>query len=462
MKRSKRLSLFSSAKKVLSKLDPIVFLFVGFTLLAYALQLKGNGSALSVSGLGVPSGIVNTDLSVFNVAQPKLGAFRLCAYAEVSGGDSGESSGAGLGDFAGDVVVDYEGYPFQFEEGDVVGGTGCKFESMSPDNVYDKNYLAKGISARVACGGYRLISKSEGLAGIKWRLRKALKEFVEGQLKPPLSSLLLGMLSGDDSGMPDSFNEIMRCVGLSHIIVVSGYNVSVVYSVFDKTLRFLGRKAAAIAGLLLLMVFTWVVGPEPPVLRAVTMAAIMVVSQLAGRKVTGFRALLLGSALMLAYKPAWVNSVSFHLSFLASLAIGYTGLQTPRWLQALGWLGGFLSEFLVQTITVLLFTTPYILAVFGQFSWIAIFSNILVLPVCKAIMAFGATAIVVGAVSRIVGKALFALPWVLLWYVLFVSDRLTGISEPIQVKLAMPSMFLVYAIIAVLLFILNVLKHAKE
>ena len=443
MKKLKTISRFS---RTLSRLDPIVFSFAVLAVLLYILVNKGTPSLLATDSLALPEGQYKAVLSVCSINSVWLGKYQVLARDKA---------------LEADIVFDYEGYPLGFTEGDRVSGD-CSLVALSREVAYERSLLSKGVVARAHCSGFRLEKRPGGLAGIKWRLRASFRRLVETSLSPPLSSLLLGMLSGDDSNMPGSFSEIMRNVGLSHIVVVSGYNVSIVYTALEKMLRFLGRRGAALVGLIGLSLFAWIVGPEPPVLRAVAMAAIAAIATAAGRRVTGFRALLLGSALMLISKPEWINSISFHLSFLATLAIVYSGLLTPSGIDKLGMLGGFLKEFLIQTVVVLLFTLPYILSVFGQFSWISLVANLLVLPVCKAIMAFGATAIVVSIFSKTLGRLFFSFPWVLLWYVLVVSDRLIELSSPIQVKLSTSVMLLVYAILAMCLFVLNVVRNAKE
>lgn len=165
---------------------------------------------------------------------------------------------------------------------------------------------------------------------------------------------------------------------------------------------------------------------------------------------------------MLIWKTEWVNSVSFHLSFLATLAILHTGVLTPLWVSKMGLLGSFLGEYLIQTLIVLAFTVPYTLAIFGKFSWIALVSNILVLPACKPIMAFGAIAILMGIMSRVLGKLFFSFVWIFLWYVLFVASRLSEMAEPIEGNISLPVMFLIYGILAVSIFVLNVVRNGQR
>ena len=121
-----------------------------------------------------------------------------------------------------------------------------------------------------------------------------------------------------------------------------------------------------------------------------------------------------------------------------------------------------MKDYFVQTATVMLFTLPYTISVFGEFSWIAILSNMLVLPVCELIMSTGAIAIVGAIFSKWLGRLLFAFPWVVLWYATYVSDRLAFMIQPVNLTISTFGAVCIYAATAIGLFVLNVLRNGKK
>lgn len=435
MKKSKIRYRF---KTVVSRLDWIS-LFIVFISAVFAWGILASNRRV------LPTHTDFTEMNVLSVRNTSFGRFSVLFSVEPNG----------------ERVVCYaSAYSLPFEEGDRVLGE-CQFSMLSEDVVYEKALIAKGITSKAECSSFERLGKMAGIQKYRYEIRTWVKKLVSSHINPPLSSLLLGMLSGDDSDMPKSFGTTMRTVGLTHIVVVSGYNISVVIEMAKSALKFLGRKLATVVGLLLVGVFVWIVGPEPPVIRAVAMAATAAIATALGRKVTMFRALMLSSAGMLGSNPLWLNSVSFHLSFLATLAIGWSRLLVPKWLDEVPLVGNFAKEFFLQTVTVLMFTVPYTMHVFGEFTWIAILSNLLVLPVCKLIMSSGAIAICSAVVSEALGKAVFAFAWVVLWYVCFVSDRLAGFARPVKFSLSTAGLVCVYLLIALVLIGLNIARSEK-
>ena len=145
---------------------------------------------------------------------------------------------------------------------------------------------------------------------------------IEQILPHPEAGLLQGILLGMDHTLPEDLAEAFRVAGLTHIIVISGYNVSILLQAwFVAFTRLIHRWLSLGAGLLVLLAFVLLVGPSPPVVRAAIMSTMYVLAQLAGRRQWPMASLALSALLMLAVNPLLLHSVSFQLSLAATLAL---------------------------------------------------------------------------------------------------------------------------------------------
>lgn len=425
--------------KVASRFDPVIMvaliMFLGIQILILP----------TISGKQLATDRINDSFQVINIKSRSVGDYQIELVSEEVGGS---------------VVIWFKDYPFPFQSGDVVSAN-CELEPLQGNEGWEKAWLAKGIMATGNCSDWEKTGAVGGLEGIRLKLEKGLVGSVEKYLKPPMSSLLLGMLAGNDAGMPASFADDMRKIGLTHIIVVSGYNITVIFEGARKLLKTIGRIPADLVAAVLLSSFVWIVGAEPPVLRAAVMAWIRVIARCSGRGITSMRALFLSTIVLFLVFPRWTQSVSFHLSFLATFAIFVSDVFVPRFVEKLGIVGGFLKEYLFQTLSVLLFTMPYSAAIFGEISGVSLLSNLAILPVVEDIMALGTIGILGSFVSEKLGKILFGLAWAPLWYLVRATDFLAGISRVRKVCLSLLGSVTVYGLLLLFVFVLKC-KKAEE
>ncbi len=152
-------------------------------------------------------------------------------------------------------------------------------------------------------------------------LRGSITEFVRSGLPEPHSSLLLGMILGIKSGFPPDFYEALRVTGTLHVVVVSGFNITVIINTLAHLLVFIPLRLRFFITLLLITAFVLLVGVNPPVVRAAIMGSIALLGTVLGRQNDALRAFLLAVILMLIFQPSWVGELSFQLSFLATLGL---------------------------------------------------------------------------------------------------------------------------------------------
>jgi competence protein ComEC len=249
------------------------------------------------------------------------------------------------------------------------------------------------------------------------RLRAAVRDSVSTQ-PPDRRALLPALVDGDDTGLDQTLADEFRVTGLTHLLAVSGTNLTLVVGfalVVARWLRVRGRwlyvvGAAGIAGFLLLA------RAEPSVLRAAAMGTVALVGLGANGADRGVRALGVATVGLLLVDPGLASALGFALSVLATAGIL---LLAPAWRDALaGWLPRWLAEAVAVPAAAQLACTPVVAAISGQVSLVAVAANLLAAP---AVGPATVLALVGGLVSLVLppaGRPVGALAgWCVAWII---------------------------------------------
>ncbi len=203
-----------------------------------------------------------------------------------------------------------------------------------------------------------------------------------GQIPEPEAGLARGLLLGGSDELPESVVTAFRIDGLSHIVAVSGYNISVLAGAFFLLGIALGwyRKQAVWIALLGTVLFVLLVGAPASAVRAAGVAVAGFAALLVSRPVQSVSLLSGVAAGMLVWNPLLLRyDIGFQLSFLSTLAIVLSASWRSRF-QARFWVVESIQQTLALTAAVLLFVTPLSLFYFGSLSPYAFLANVLVLP----------------------------------------------------------------------------------
>jgi len=115
-----------------------------------------------------------------------------------------------------------------------------------------------------------VIDKGEG--SMFWRImsffQNRFMERINRILPEPQASFEAGLLIGARKGIPDDLIKKFNITGLTHIIAISGYNITIIIVFVMWTLKRLPRKTGFIIAILSIVLFTLFVGASPAVVRA--------------------------------------------------------------------------------------------------------------------------------------------------------------------------------------------------
>lgn len=179
----------------------------------------------------------------------------------------------------------------------------------------------------------------------------------------------------------------MNAAGLTHLIAISGYNITLLSIVIRRLAGFLiGRKAVFVV-MAVLPVYAILVGADPPVVRATIMAELVLFSWIVGRESHLLTTLMLSAAVMTLFDPDVLGQASFQLSFVATLGLV---ILAPRISAALGFMPRFLAEVIAIAVAAQILVSPLLAAHFGRLSLLGVPANVMATPISPWVMSTGA------------------------------------------------------------------------
>jgi competence protein ComEC len=207
--------------------------------------------------------------------------------------------------------------------------------------------------------------------------------------------LLPGLVEGDTSQLDPVLANRFRVAGLTHLVAVSGTNLSLLVGAVALLLRRLraSPRTIAVVGAVVLVGFVVIARPSPSVLRAALMAGIALAALARGRQRSGLPVLSASVLALLIWQPALALNAGFALSVTATAALL---VLTPGWVAALRRrrVPPGVAEALAVAAAAHLVTVPIIAGISGRISLVAIPANVLAEPVVAVTTVLGVLAAV--------------------------------------------------------------------
>ena len=290
--------------------------------------------------------------------------------------------------------------------------------------------------------------------------RDWLAEKVKSVIPEPESALGLGYLLGVRSSLPEGLAETLKIVGLTHIIVASGANLSILIEFARKIFGRISRAFGLTTSLALTGFYVGMVGLSPSMVRAGIVAGLSLITWYVGRKFEAWRLLLIVAALTLLYNPMYLIDLGWLLSFGSFAGILILGPALTRFFYGER-KPGLIGATLLETAAASLLCTPILLYFFGTISLVALVANLLILPTIALAMALtflaGVLAMAgVPVVTAVVGQVA---TWLLSYHLAVIN--FFGAQEIflIEIPAGQPAVFLLY--VPVVMGLVAVKNHVK-
>ncbi|MCG2695240.1 ComEC family competence protein [Candidatus Parcubacteria bacterium] len=333
------------------------------------------------------------------------------------------------------VIITTNHYP-QFNYGDKIKITGVlkKPENFKTDENREFDYisyLAKdNIYYQMFYPETELISSGNGnfVKEKMFQLKKTFLFQIKKIIPEPQSSLLGGLVVGAKESLGKDLEEKFRKVGLIHIVVLSGYNISIVSQFIMNTFSFLPRIFTLSFGVTGIILFAIMTGASATIVRASIMALLVVLANATGRVNQITRSLFLAGFFMLLHNPKiLVFDPSFQLSFMATFGLIFLSPKLENHFHFLP-TKFQLRESMIATVSTQIFVLPLILYMMGDLSLVAVPVNLLVLTFIPITMLFGFLSGMAGFVSSLLAVPFAYITYAFLSYELKVVDIFSSFS----------------------------------
>jgi competence protein ComEC len=247
------------------------------------------------------------------------------------------------------------------------------------------------------------------------------------------AALLGGLTFGARGDFRESFKEAMKRSGTTHLVALSGYNISILIWAVERLLKSrLSRRTFFIVALCLVGLFVLAVGAEASITRAAIMGVLVLLATESGRLYSFRHAVLYAALGMSLFNPALPRfDLGFQLSFLSLLGIALLEplikdrikLSQDR-KSFLGW-----RENLSATLSAQLGVFPILIMSFGSFSLTSILANVLILWIVPFVMALGFIVAALGLIHFSLGLIIQPFLHIALSYMILIINLAAAIPS---------------------------------
>ena len=364
------------------------------------------------------------------------------------------------------VIIKTTLYP-EFLSGDVLSLSG---KVILPKNILPtegnsktfnyENYLkSNNVGSESFFPKIKKVEEYDGITFTLINIKNDLKKRIEKYVSYPDSSVANGILFGDAS-LSKEIKEYFRIAGLSHIVVLSGFNIAIAVSFVMFVFMFLPIVIRIVLTFLFVLLFVIAVGGEVTAVRAFIMATIGLLAMTFGREYIARQALLVSLFFMVLFEPQiLLYSASFHLSFLATAGIIYFMPLLEKIFKNIKEVN-FLDKTLLGTVAAMITTTPYIMYTFGSVSTYALITNLLIVPIVPFVMLFTFLVVISSFVNVSLATIIGVITSYLIKSVIWTAEIFASIPFAlIKYDVSIYLMFFFYALVVVIYFVINFLAE---
>ena len=329
------------------------------------------------------------------------------------------------------ILITTKKFP-KYKYGDKLKINGKIMEPKVFEDFNYKAYLSRyGITHVMYDPKIEIMSQGHGNFVLKnlFKIRGKFESSINKILPEPHSSFLAGLLLGAKRGIPKDLLDSFNITGTTHIIAISGYNITIIalllLSIFNALS--INRKYAFWFSVIGIWGFIFLTGASASVVRAGIMGMLVLLAMKSGRLSNITNAIVLTAGLMIFINPLILRfDMGFQLSFLATLGLVYVMPLMEKFFPFLPEKFA-IKESLLGTMSAQITAVPLIIYEFGRLSLIAPIANILILPLIPFTMLIGFVSGIIGLIWIPLAEFLAWPAWLFLMYEIKVVELLSKI-----------------------------------
>jgi competence protein ComEC len=222
----------------------------------------------------------------------------------------------------------------------------------------------------------KIMPKTEAVRDLRDSFASGIAKFITS----PQLELGLGYLLGQKNSLPTDLETALRATALTHVVVASGYNLTVLVNFARRKFGKLSKRLAAFGAVVMVCGFVLVVGFSPSMTRAGIVALLGILFWYFGRRPNAYFLLIFVASLTLLVAPENLFDLGWQLSFGSFFGVMILAPLLKNFLFEEPQKLGTLASTFFETISAQIATLPLIVYTFGTFSTVSIFANMLVLP----------------------------------------------------------------------------------
>ncbi|HEY1064280.1 MAG TPA: ComEC/Rec2 family competence protein [Candidatus Saccharimonadales bacterium] len=346
-----------------------------------------------------------------------------------------------------------------------IGVSGFGPNAIYQDDVLlVEGKLRKGIGAYQGFMSFATVSVIERNPSIITKLRRTFGAGMISALPEPLASFSMGILIGQRASLPEEVKDHLQMVGLTHIVAVSGANLTIMLEACRKVLAKSSKRLATFSALGLMLVFVLMTGGSASIIRAGFVSALSVAAAYYGRRTRPLLIISMVAAVTAFIDPVYIRGdASWYLSFLAFFGVL---MVSPVMQSRLP--GAFQRNIILavalESICAEIMSLPYVLYTFGEMSHVSLFANIVVVTMIPLAMLLSLIAGLAGTFLRPLAGWFSWPAELLLMYMLDAAHLLASLPNAFQsgVRIALPGLLLLYGTIAVMVGLLGFKDSRKS
>jgi len=279
------------------------------------------------------------------------------------------------------------------------------------------------VSGRMSFAAIQVVAR--GSSGID-DVRRRFAAGIQSTVPEPAASFGMGLLVGQRNTLPDDTTEQLQKVGLTHIIAVSGYNLTIIMQAMARLMKKRSKFQYMFCSVVLLMTFLLLTGQSPSIVRASVVCGLGLWAWWYGRTINPLVLLLTAAAITVAANPLYMwGNVSWMLSFLAFFGVLVVSPAImQRWFSTRP--PGLIGAMIIESLCAEVMTLPYVLHIFGTLSTVSTVANVLVAAFVPLAML---CSLVAGLAGMIIPGFAGWVTWPATWVMTYMLDMVHILSK---------------------------------
>lgn len=415
--------------------DDALILCIGFILMLGALRSRRWWSIVAIILAGICLGLLRGSSVHNDFGRYELLVSQQVIIRGVMSGDAQQTTDGRQKITLSSIHINKTVY-----RGEVFATTYSNSVLKRGDTVTVLGTLREGFASYGATlSSGKIISIERGTDFIR-DVRERFSGAVRSVVSEPMASLGLGFVVGQRSTLPDTLDEQLKVVGLTHIVVASGYNLTILVRFVMRILAKYSRYLAFVGSLSMIIMFVLFSGFSPSMNRAVIVTILSLLAWYVGRRFHPVLLILYVAAATAVVNPMYIwADLGWYLSFFAFGGILVVAPLVMKYLYRRREPSPF-EQLVAETMSAEIMALPLIAFAFGTFPVFGLIANVLVAPFIPAAMALTAAAGTVAMISSTFAMVLALPTTILIGYMIAIVEWLSDIpvaEQPFTIGLGM-------------------------